>query len=59
VNWIHLLAEAMGLAYRDDYKTWRNAPDARAAVGPDRLAAAGETAFERLVEPELRRPAPV
>ncbi|GGG17963.1 hypothetical protein GCM10010964_02730 [Caldovatus sediminis] len=59
VNWIHLLAESMGLAYRDDYKAWRNAPDPREAVGPDRLAAAGETAFERLVEPELRRPPPV
>jgi Fe-S oxidoreductase len=59
VNWIHLLAESMGLPYQDDYKTWRNAPDPRAAVGPDRLAAAGEAAFERLVEPELRRPPPV
>ena len=55
VNWIHLLAEAMGLPHTDDYKVWRNAPDPRAAVGADRIAAAGEAAFEGLVEPELRR----
>ena len=56
VNWIHLLAEGMGLEYQDEYKTWRNAVDLRGAVGPERVAAAGEVAFERLVEPELRRP---
>ena len=55
LNWIHLLAEAMGLPYTDQYKLWRNAEDARAAVGADRIAAAGDLAFERLVEPELRR----
>jgi Fe-S oxidoreductase len=57
-NWIHLLADAMGLPYEDGYKTWRNAADPRAAVGAAGVAAAGELAFERLVEPELRRPAP-
>jgi len=56
VNWIHLLAEAMGLPYTDDYKLWRNAADVRGIVGADRIAAAGDLAFERLVEPELRRP---
>jgi hypothetical protein len=55
VNWIHLLAEAMGLPYTDEYKLWRNAEDPRAAIGADRIAAAGDLAFERLVEPELRR----
>jgi hypothetical protein len=56
VNWIHLLAEAMGLDYTDEYKTWRNAGDPRAAVGAERIAGMGEVAFERLVEPELSRP---
>jgi hypothetical protein len=54
-NWIHLLAEAMGLPYSDEYKQWRNAEDPRASVGAERIGAAGDTAFERLVEPELRR----
>jgi Fe-S oxidoreductase len=56
VNWVHLLAEAMGLAYTDDYKLWRNAEDPRVAIGAARIDAAGDAAFERLVEPELRRP---
>jgi len=56
LNWIHLLAEGMGLEYEDEYKIWRNAEDPRAAIGADRIAAAGDVAFERLVEPELRRP---
>ncbi|WP_270934016.1 (Fe-S)-binding protein [Falsiroseomonas oryzae] len=55
-NWIHLLAESMGIAAEDEYRRWRNAPDPRAAVGAAAIAAAGETAFERLVEPELSRP---
>ena len=55
VNWIHLLAEAMGLPHTDEYKLWRNAEEPRAAIGADRIAAAGDVAFERLVEPELRR----
>ena len=58
-NWIHLLAEAMGLPYSDEYKQWRNAKDPRASVGAERIGAAGDAAFERLVEPELRRPATV
>ncbi len=56
VNWIHLLAEGLGLGYEDEYKIWRNAEDPRGAIGPERIAAAGDVAFERLVEPELRRP---
>ncbi len=58
-NWIHLLAEAMGLAHIDEYKTWRNAADPRAALGETRIAAAGDLAFDRLVEPELRRAPPI
>jgi hypothetical protein len=55
VNWIHLLAEGMGLAHTDEYKLWRNAEDPRAAIGTDRITNSGDTAFEQLVEPELRR----
>lgn len=55
-NWIHLLAEGMGWPYSDEYKAWRNAPDPRAAIGEARIEAAGELAFTRLVEPELRKP---
>lgn len=59
VNWVHLLAEAMGWDYTDDYKLWRNAEDPLAAIGPERLAAAGEVAVQKLVLPELARPRPV
>lgn len=55
-NWIHLLAESAGWPFEDSYKSWRNAGDKRAAIGEAGLAAAGEAAFERLVEPELRKP---
>jgi Fe-S oxidoreductase len=59
VNWVHLLAEAMGWDYTDDYKLWRNAEDPLSAIGPERLAAAGEVAVKKLVVPELARPRPV
>jgi Fe-S oxidoreductase len=59
VNWVHLLAEAMGWDHTDDYKAWRNAEDPLAAIGPERLAAAGEVAVKKLVLPELTRPRPV
>jgi hypothetical protein len=55
-NWIHLIADAMGLPYTDEYKLWRNAEDPREAIGPDRIDDAGDVAFAQLVEPELRRP---
>ncbi len=58
-NWIHLLAESLGWPTEDAYSTLRNAPDPRAALGEAGLAAVGDVAFERLVEPELRKPAPV
>jgi len=56
VNWVHLLAEALGWPAEDEYKAWRNAADPRAAIGEDRIEAAGEVAFTRLTEPELSRP---
>lgn len=59
LNWVHLLAEGMGWDYTDDYKAWRNADDKLAAIGPERVEAAGETAVRKLVLPELERPRPV
>lgn len=56
VNWIHLLAEGAGWDHADDYKTWRNSPDPEAAIGADRVAAAGAEAVRKLVLPELGRP---
>ena len=57
-NWIHLLAESAGWPAEDGYKALRNAPDPRAALGEAGLAAVGEAAFERLIEPELRKAPP-
>ncbi len=59
VNWVHLLAESLGWDYSDDYKQWRNAEDPLAAIGDERLSAAGEAAVRKLVLPELARPRPV
>ena len=59
VNWVHLLAEGMGLPYVDEYKAWRNAEDPLAAIGAERVAAAGEVAVRKYAEPELARPRPV
>jgi Fe-S oxidoreductase len=56
MNWIHVLAASMGLPAADTYKAWRNAEDARAAIGAARITEAGETAFARLIEPELAKP---
>lgn len=54
-NWTHLLAESLGWPAEDGYKTVRNAGDPRAVIPPDRLDAVGDVAFERLIEPELRK----
>lgn len=58
-NWIYLIGDLMGLTYTDEYKLWRNAPDARTAIGADRIAAIDEVAFDQLIQPELARPAPL
>ena len=57
-NWVHLLAEAAGWPCEDGYKALRNAGNPRAVAGEAGLTAAGEAAFERLIEPELRKPPP-
>ncbi len=52
-NWVHLLAEAMGLPAADAYRDWK------AGAAPDVAAIerAGEAHFEKLIAPELRKPA--
>ncbi len=56
LNWVHLLAEGLGWPYEDEYKAWRNSDDPEAAIGAERIAAAGEEAVRKLVLPELMRP---
>lgn len=54
-NWVHLLAEAMGIEASDAYLGWRNggAPDIAA------IEKADEQRYHTLVEPELRKPPPL
>lgn len=53
-NWVHLLAEAMGIVAPDAYLGWRKggAPDVAA------IEKAGEEHYKKLIEPELRKAAP-
>lgn len=54
-NWVHLIAEAMGIEASDAYLGWRNgaAPDLAA------IEKAGEAHYKTLIEPELRKPSPL
>jgi Fe-S oxidoreductase len=54
-NWVHLVAEAMGIDAGDAYRDWRTgaAPDIAA------IERAEEKRYRQLVEPELRRPPPL
>jgi Fe-S oxidoreductase len=53
-NWVHLVAEAMGIEASDAYLGWRTggAPDIAA------IERADEARYRALVEPELRKPPP-
>lgn len=57
-NYIHLLAQSIGLQYVDEYKEWKKAgPNAAALIGEKRLAQVGVQFFERAMLPELvKRP---
>lgn len=55
VNYVHVLAEAMGLGYVDEYKVWRNAEDPESVIGSRRIEAAGKDIFERTMLPELKK----
>jgi len=54
-NWVHLVAEAMGLEASDAYLGWRTggAPDIAA------IERADESRYHQLIEPELRKPSPL
>ena len=54
-NWVHLVAESMGIDAGDAYRDWRagEAPDIAA------IERAEEKRYRQLVEPELRRPSPL
>jgi Fe-S oxidoreductase len=54
-NWVHLVAESMGIDASDAYRDWRagDAPDVAA------IERAEEKRYRQLVEPELRRPPPL
>ncbi len=56
LNWVHVLAEGLGWDYADEYKVWRNSDDPEAAIGAERIAAAGDDAVRKLALPELARP---
>lgn len=57
-NYIHLLAQSIGLKYVDEYKAWKKSgPNAAALIGDQRLAQIGVQFFERAMLPELvKRP---
>ena len=54
-NWVHLVAEAMGLQASDAYLGWRtgSAPDIAA------IERADESRYRQLVETEIRKPPPL
>ena len=55
-NYIHLLAQSIGLQYVDEYKAWKKAgPNAAALIGDKRLAQVGVQFFERAMLPELMK----
>jgi hypothetical protein len=55
-NYIHLIARSMGLAYEDEYKAWKKAGEAAAAlIGAERLQKIGVHFYERAILPELKK----
>lgn len=59
VNYITLLARALGFEFQDEYKAWKNAgtPDAvLARIGPERVERLGEARLAQLMPDILRKP---
>jgi Fe-S oxidoreductase len=59
VNYISLLAQALGYEHADEYKQWKNAgtPQAvEALIGPERMARIGRERFEQVLPDILRKP---
>lgn len=56
VNWVTVLARALGHEFADDYGHWKNAPDEAgivARVGVERIGKVGEAFFRKSMLPEL------
>jgi Fe-S oxidoreductase len=53
-NWVHLLAEAMGIDTTDAYRDWRTGSN----PNPVAIGRAEKRRYSQLIEPELRRPPP-
>lgn len=59
VNYITLLAQALGYEHADEYKQWKNAgtPEAvEALIGPERMARIGREKFAQVLPDILRKP---
>ena len=58
VNYVSLLAEAMGILLPDEYKAWKNAGSeakVEELIGTDRIAATGDRFFREAILPEIMR----
>jgi Fe-S oxidoreductase len=56
VNWVTVLARALGHEFPDEYGHWKNAPDEAgivARIGPERIGKVGETFFRKAMLPEI------
>ena len=55
-NYMHLIARAMGLPYKDEYKAWKRAGEGAAElIGAARIAQVGVRFYERAILPELKK----
>lgn len=58
-NYIHLLAQSIGLQYEDEYKAWKKAgASAGTLIGEKRVEQVGVQFFERALLPELMKRPP-
>jgi hypothetical protein len=59
VNYITVLAQALGYEHADEYKQWKNAGSAEAVealVGAERIERIGRARFEQVLPDILRKP---
>lgn len=54
-NWVHLVAEAVGLEAGDAYRAWRKGEAPNEAA----ISRADPRLYSQLIEPELRKPQPI
>ena len=55
-NYIQLIAQSMGLPYKDEYKAWKRSPEAaKEMIGAERIAKVGIEFYERAILPELKK----